>query len=144
MAEVHERIAGLMFKFLQGDLSSTEERELNDWRFSSEETRQLFDKLTDEKNFYFDIKEMHHFKNDAWKKIELETGVGRVVYMRQRWIRWIAAASIVLMLGFGAYLVFFNKSTVGDSQFNVAQTHDVNKLSHPLKNQIPSCLISRT
>ena len=125
MAEVHERIAGLMFKFHQGDLSSTEERELNDWRFSSEETRQLFDKLTDEKNFYFDIKEMHHFKNDAWKKIELETGVGRVVYMRQRWIRWIAAASIVLMLGFGAYLVFFNKSTVGDSQFNVAQTHDV-------------------
>jgi ferric-dicitrate binding protein FerR (iron transport regulator) len=127
MAEVKDRIAGLMFKHLKKELSPEDEIELNAWISSSETNRELFEKLTNEESFHTNVRELYSYKTEAWKRIESEIEAPKVVPMRRARVRWVAAASIIVMLGVGGYLVFFRSSfdSAQDDGRKVATMHDV-------------------
>jgi ferric-dicitrate binding protein FerR (iron transport regulator) len=109
MADRKVNIDELIVKHLNGELSDNERTWLNEWIDASERNRILFNQLTDKNWLVTEINSLYEFDQETvWKKI-LERSTPHVIPMSRgrRWWKYIAAASIILMLGTGAYFVFF-------------------------------------
>ena len=109
-------IASLLLKKLSGTLSENESIELENWRNSSEAAREKYKELTNltvlrQKNKLYNELLRKEAEDENLPKIEAIIGVkakARLTVMR-KW-RW-AAASIVLILGTVAYLLFNNNKS---------------------------------
>jgi ferric-dicitrate binding protein FerR (iron transport regulator) len=101
-----ERIATLIFRYLRGELSADQERELSEWRSQSAGNEQFFQEETDPENIRRDISEMYANKDLVWQKIlekvpELDKApeTGKAVRFRMMSI----AVILLVSLAFGLY-----------------------------------------
>jgi len=107
------RIIELMLKYVKGTISTDEQAELNAWLNASETNRLRFKERVDEKNILVNlalwdeaVAEKEATRQRIGDRLEAEgvlgEGVGRIVPMRPRFgPRWVAAASVILLLAGG-------------------------------------------
>lgn len=122
-----KKASELIIKHLQGDLTTVERGELDQWLNASEAHRELFEELTKEEQLRADVREIPKLKNRILNLIYAEIPEARetIPLYKRPMLRWVAAASIVLMLGLGSYLLFFNKQVKQDEVVNTAKPNDV-------------------
>lgn len=104
-----QRIAALIVRRLQGDLTPAEESELQEWIQGSDENRELFARLTNDQTLQQELIEFYESKENVWNKIEAgisNTPVVPIQAKKRRNINILVAASIVLALSAGAFLWF--------------------------------------
>ena len=119
MAESNERIAELIQKFLEENLSETERIELDVWIHASEENRQHFDELVTPEILaarLFVYQEGEAVKADSWKQMAFgeeatPEEVEPVPLFIPLWKRLIAVAAIFLVLATGFILWQYNRKT---------------------------------
>ncbi|WP_127128157.1 FecR family protein [Pseudoflavitalea rhizosphaerae] len=119
-------IASYIIRDLLGILTETEKQELEAWRQSSEANQVLYDQFSSAEQIALEFRN----RNERNKRIsgQLEQfmqeqktiSTGRV-HIMQKW-KWIAA-SVILVLGIGAYLLMQNRNDTKDpvAKFNAAQ-----------------------
>jgi ferric-dicitrate binding protein FerR (iron transport regulator) len=115
------RIAYLLDGFLQKNLSTDEQRELDKWILKSEQNMQLFEDLTDEKNIGAFLK--WYESRDLEKKLrETKKGIRFRTASRIRSIwRYAAAACILAIIGLSIYyLLSGKKEKPADAVANIA------------------------
>jgi len=106
-----EKIASLIIKYLQQNITEAGRKELEEWINQSETNRSLFEELTADrlmgevKEFYDSKKIMDEKINAAIPGIWMETLVRKMPFKRREW-RYAAAAIIILAVGAGGYLAF--------------------------------------
>lgn len=98
--DASRRVAYLVTGFIRNDLTETERHELNDWVEASDENQILFGKLTDKNNIlearqWFDELD----KELALKKFRQSISERKKFSIRQLHPAWIAAASLVIIIG---------------------------------------------
>lgn len=112
MAVLFQRIATLILRNLRQELTDEERTELFEWIESSEENQQLFSELSDEDSLRNALHEFYQSEQDVWNKvltgIQEQVPVARVRRMRP-W-RFVAAASVTILIAAGAYWWLGNKS----------------------------------
>ncbi|HMH24415.1 MAG TPA: hypothetical protein VK563_21685 [Puia sp.] len=70
MDGVNVRIAELISKYLKGEMTEEEDKELQDWVMLSRENYKLVDSLTDPDRLKKEIKEYHQSKQNIRRKID--------------------------------------------------------------------------
>jgi transmembrane sensor len=123
-----ERIAQLVVKHLQGELTDDENQELQAWIYQSKENELAFEKAIDPENLKEGLRrefeKEERILNRLKSEIESEEGV---IYIkaRRKWYRYVAAAAIIMLLGVGSFFVFFNKQEKHDVIVKVPEVKDV-------------------
>ncbi len=117
MPEDREHIDVLIIKFLQQTLTDAEHDQLDEWIEASDENQVLFEKLTDQKWISSEVEKFYSYDEEkGWGKIthhlnpplkgeDFEKSERLKVF---NWKRIAVAASIVLAIGIGSYLLFFD------------------------------------
>lgn len=110
--EKEDRIQGLIVKHLEGTLTLAEQQELQAWIAASDSNRSLFDELNHPESLRTSLKAYYdsasYLQND-----NATTGTAKVARLHQPTLSkryWLAAASIILLISTGAYLIFFTSS----------------------------------
>ena len=144
-----EKIAQLLYKYTQGNISAEEWEQLQDWVRSSPNNQYLFDRLSNSSSISGAISEFHPGNKELlgdqiWASIaqrlpDANPAVSREIpdevirlnrnvesdqhgYRRSFFKKWhVAAAAAVILLTSG-YLFFFNKKEVGNGDQIVVQT----------------------
>jgi ferric-dicitrate binding protein FerR (iron transport regulator) len=103
-----ERIATLIFRYLRGELSGEQERELSEWRSLSDENEQFFQEEIDPDTIRRDLSDMYANKEIVWQKI-LEKAPGLhnapISGKRSRFSIISIAAIFLVSLAFGTYFL---------------------------------------
>jgi transmembrane sensor len=104
-----ENIANLLFKWVRNELTFEEEMELKEWRESSPDNEALFIKLSDPDKLRGLMQDYYSYKEKAWNKLldkapELR-GSQQLIKPGFRWKRLIAAASFLVIVAGGLYLL---------------------------------------
>lgn len=97
-----EKIAGLIFAYYIGEISETQQRELDAWLQVSEDNRELFDYVLNAERIRNKQGILALFDQQrAWDKVRSHT----IVLNRRRTFRYVAryAAVVLLLLGLGGY-----------------------------------------
>lgn len=105
------RIAGLILKFLQEDISEAEFQELEAWAGSSDRAREIFDELTSEEKLPDELAQYAGVRERVLAKIHAaEPETRTVVQMNSgfRWRPWLAAA-VVVGLAIAGYFLLIDK-----------------------------------
>lgn len=92
------RIAGLILKFLQEDISEAEYQELQAWAGTSDRAREIFDELTSEEKLPEELANYSSVRKRVLTKIHAAEPETRVVVQMDRgfrWKPWLAAAVVV-------------------------------------------------
>ena len=102
-----ERIGYLIAGFITHTLTIEEEEELDTWIIADEKNMQLFEDMTEEKQVaeflqWLSTRDTEARLEAVKKRIEAEKN-GKVVSL---W-RYAAAACIILMVGWGLYILFY-------------------------------------
>lgn len=119
------RIAELISKWLQNELTVPEQDELEEWKTKSEKNKQLFDELTDEKNIE---KAMQWFREldtkRALQKVKAKIGIKEKKIFPLR--SFLLAASMIGIIAITA-LVFFrlNKDNFSSELSKAVKASDV-------------------
>jgi transmembrane sensor len=121
-----EHIAGLIVKFLQGGLSKTENKQLQEWISESPENKETFELSTQVEKLLEDLTWYQQSKEKNWKELNKVIG-GKVVSFTFRKLMPYAAAVLVLILATASYMWVFNKK-------KPAEAH--NTISAKYKNDI--------
>jgi len=103
-----ERIATLIFRYLRGELSGEEERELSEWRSLSDENEQFFQEEIVPENIRKDISDMYANKEVVWQKIlEKAPGLHNAPVSKKpsRFSVISIAAVFLVSLAFGTYFL---------------------------------------
>lgn len=125
MAYIERQIAQLILKYFSEELNTLEEAELESWLAASPRNRRFFDGLSEEDDF---IRLLAQEELDRENKIEQkilqkiqekiqtsenedEDGLIPAKIARIRRSIWIAAASVIIVLGIGIY--FWNRADAG-------------------------------
>lgn len=131
MIEKSEGIALLLWKHLNNDLSADEKVMLDEWLARSETNRQLLqkienpDRLSDKfKNFY-ELWDVYGDSLDEKFEKALPVKVIPIYPKKGKTFRWVAAASILLIVSAASYLLFFNKSDSDLQNPTAAVVNDV-------------------
>lgn len=106
------RIAGLILKFLQEDISEAEYQELQAWAGSSDRAREIFDELTSEEKLPVELAQYAGVRERVLAKIHAaEPETRTVVQMNSgfRWKPWLAAAVVVGLAITGYFLLIDKK-----------------------------------
>lgn len=122
MREVNDRIPALIMKYLKGELSDVERKELGEWIDRSELNQTLFDELTNQEKVKSKLQQFQSIdKDELWKKtlkmIDLEesepeeVNIGRPVL----WRRIAVAASVLILFSITLY---FSLRKNGDDTYN--------------------------
>ena len=127
--EFEDRIPRLIAKYLRGDLTPPEQKELDDWINKSESNKLFFAESTDESLM---IKELRLFNkkdktsrlDDTLETIDPETAArkrSRLVRMK----RYLAAACLVVLLGTAIYILNHtpNKNDVANTSVNTNNSY---------------------
>jgi len=137
MADVN-RIITLIIKNLDGELSTSEQDELQQWIAESEENRAIAEEFASDSTFFAGIREMYGVEARVWDRIQDSIENNNVEHNRTgyhesiennnakriSWIKWIAAASVVVAIGIGSLLyIHFKKQTENFHQ--VVVSHDI-------------------
>jgi ferric-dicitrate binding protein FerR (iron transport regulator) len=94
------RIAYLVAGYIRGTITEKEHDELNDWVNASDHNMQLFEELTDEKNLEANLAWMDKVQSEQSYQALQEKGAFDIPRKKFRLNPvWIAAASVVLVLG---------------------------------------------
>ena len=144
-----EKIAQLLYKYTQGNISAEEWEQLQDWVRSSPNNQYLFDRLSNSSSISGAISEFHPGNKELlgdqiWASIaqrlsETDPAVSREIldevirfnreiksdqpgYRRSFFRKWHAAAAAAIILLTSGYLFFFNKKEVGNGDQIVVQT----------------------
>lgn len=107
-------IAKLIVKKLTSNLSGTEEKEFDSWLHSSDENKEIFDRITLIQKSGKDIRELETLDEiTAWNKILQKIEPNRVSQKRTLWARPIFryAAIFVGLLGFSFWYIFNSVQT---------------------------------
>jgi transmembrane sensor len=106
MTEEIFRIADLIVKQLRGDLDEQERIVLEKW-LSKAENRELWEKLSNEKELNDRMARLHEIDIEAWKKKAYERLFPGIVPMGNRkklnWKRYLVAASFFLVVMVGVF-----------------------------------------
>ena len=99
MEKIDPRIELVIYRFLRGELSASEQEMLESWLREGRH-RELFEKICNkenmlEKSFYFD--RLDKGREKTWLRLERATGLRRHLVMR----RWTVAASLMVPLLIG-------------------------------------------
>lgn len=99
MEQINPKTGLLIFRYLQGKLSVSEQEELDEW-LQEEKHREIFRRICNkenilEKSFYFDS--LGKNKEKMWNSLERATGLHRRAVLRP----WLVAASLMLPLLIG-------------------------------------------
>ena len=110
------RASELIIKHLQGDLTTVERIELEEWCREKQEHQQLFEELTDEEWVKLELKELPAIKARIWNTVEnLVPGARQTVTLyKKTWVRWVAAACIAGLL-FTAGYFWLGQKPKGDA-----------------------------
>ena len=125
MSLLSNRIAMLIRKHLQGDLTPEETAELHNWLDESGQNQQLFDRLTREDTLWEEMREYTEAGQHIWNKINRRIAEEKQVIELQRRKRWkyiAAAVTVLAVITSGIY--FWPESR---SSKPVAQNHAANK-----------------
>lgn len=119
-------IAALIIKRLNGGLSDVEEAELQAWMDQSPTHRQAVEPFLDEGTVQQGLAKLHDMKERVWENLEKILDEEKVVPVyRSRWWKWSVAASVILMLGLGSYLLFFSKTGKQTEIVTHTMPHDI-------------------
>jgi transmembrane sensor len=123
-----ERIAQLVVRHLQGELTDDENQELQAWIYQSKENELAFEKAIDPENLKEGLKrefdKEERILDQLKSEIESEEGV-IFIRARRKWYRYVAAAAIIMLLGAGAFVVFFNNQEKQPAAVKVPEVKDV-------------------
>lgn len=113
-------IALWVVKYLQGALSEEEKRLLDAWRNESARHEQTFQRYVSG-NFYKEMSRLYiPGEEDALlRAVRRRMGHRRRV-IRRRWVTWSAAASLLLLLGWGTLRFFLHESSEEAWQSQIA------------------------
>src|SRR5690606_13761024 len=92
------RIAGLIIKYLQDDITEIEFQELQEWIDSHEDAKEIFDELTSEEKLSLVLSQFMESRQRVLAKIHLtepETKVEVPPTRLFRWRPWLAAAMLI-------------------------------------------------
>jgi ferric-dicitrate binding protein FerR (iron transport regulator) len=94
----NERIAELIIRHLNGQITSQEESELKDWAAESDHHRQVVESFLVEEQLAAGIRD-HWVEDRIWARLDQLTTAHVVPMPRFTWLRYAAAACILLLLG---------------------------------------------
>lgn len=109
-----EHIADLLYKFLSGSLTTTEEEELHKWVNASPENRFFFNQVTDEEKLQENLALYHPemrtvTERRIYANVQERIGnapvmvpIHRIHFLKTAWVRY--AAAIIIVIGIAAYL----------------------------------------
>lgn len=125
---IDNRIAGLILKFLQEDISEAEYQELQAWAGTSDRAGEIFDELTSEEKLPVELAHYAGVRERVLAKIHAaEPETRTVVQMNSgfRWKPWLAAA-VVVGLAIAGYFLMIDKKVDEPVVVKVdAETNDV-------------------
>ena len=106
-----EHIAGLIAGYLKQELDETKQASLDAWVSASKENRQLFEQLTGEESLLQRMNDFNAIDSDAiWNKtmqrLQLRSARTKTPVIKMNKWRYMAAASVIVLLSAGAYLWF--------------------------------------
>lgn len=107
------KIVTLLLKQQQGEITSTEQQELDAWIGASAANRQFAERCLDQRQVASSLEQLDGIDEAAaWQRFLEKNSLSNtaVVALRKRPWRWIAAAAIVGFLATGAWL-FLNRDT---------------------------------
>lgn len=111
--EIAKRIA----RVLSGDCSEKDRCSLDKWLSDSEENRNLYEHILDERNREaFQKKAAKFDKSVGWEKLSQkrhQKSAGRRIQMRRRVLRWVAVVSLVCGMGVAAMMYWEQKMEAG-------------------------------
>lgn len=111
--EIAKRIA----RVLSGDCSEKDRCSLDKWLSDSEENRNLYEHILDERNREaFQKKAAKFDKSAGWEKLSQkrhQKSAGRRIQMRRRVLRWVAVVSLVCGMGVAAMMYWEQKMEAG-------------------------------
>jgi ferric-dicitrate binding protein FerR (iron transport regulator) len=122
-----DHIAQLIIKQLNDAITDAEKAELQAWMDASENNQQIAEQFLVDENLLTGIQETFHAGEKIWNRVHetISHQPAKVTRMKP-WTKWIAAASIILVVGIASYFVFFNNGVKWRGEkTEVAQTHDV-------------------
>src|SRR5688500_7882207 len=123
-----ERIAQLVVKHLQGELTDDENQELQAWIYQSKENELEFEKATDPENLKEGLRrefeKEERILNQLKSELENEESVISIKANR-KWYKYVAAAAIIMLMGAGTFIVFFNNKEKPPAIVKVPEVKDV-------------------
>jgi transmembrane sensor len=102
MYENAEYIRDLIVKHIREEITPAEKDQLQQWIDASGSNRQLFDELTTLPSLYEKLNACDRYvaeKDVVWEKIEKKPG-GRLAFIKSGWVKYAAAAVILLIAGY--------------------------------------------
>ena len=122
-----QQVAGLLFRKLQGTLDNAGEAALEQWlSLQSEESRQFYTSATAWPAIEAALQRFYQIDetaalNDVWQRIHKDSHSIAPSANRLRWIRWAAAAAVILlMVGIGATWLINRKQTINSTNLPLA------------------------
>lgn len=109
----YSRIADLISKQINGDISSEEQAELYGWLMDNPNGRAVYEKLSDEAQRHEALRRMGRFDEEvAWARFEKATETDNIVPLRpSRFTRYASAAAVIAGLTLGGYFLLHKKPT---------------------------------
>lgn len=130
MAE-QQQIAQLLQKHLQGSLTEAEAQLLEEWKNRAAANQRFFDALQNDEQLSSWIAEDHPDQlrqsgERLYAKVLDQLPQLRVIPLyRQPWFRVAVAACIILMVGIGSWVLFFNKPAKTEQVITAQPANDV-------------------
>lgn len=110
----YSRIADLISKQINGDISSEEQAELDGWLLDNPTGKAVYERLSDEAQRHDALRRIGRFDEEAaWARFETTTETdNKIKTLRpSRFIRYASAAAVMAGLSFGGYLLLHKKPT---------------------------------
>jgi transmembrane sensor len=118
LMHIPERIAGLIIRYLQGELSPAESEELQEWADSSDNNRALLNELMLEDFRNDQLREFENGKRNAWEKISREIKKDKIVvkkvYSNKKHVVIYAAALLTIAAAIFLWINYQPSSAVAD------------------------------
>jgi ferric-dicitrate binding protein FerR (iron transport regulator) len=110
---VHHKISELIIKHLRGEISQEERTELDAWIEASPENKALYQELTTEETLAKEVKDINGIRSRILGSIHKQVPeLSPVIPMyRRKVFRWVAAACIILVMGYGLWVTSERKAT---------------------------------
>lgn len=112
MPNIQPQIDELITKFLNGTLVNSERGVLEDWINASDANKKVFENLSNKEWVATELEKIYEFDEDAgWETIVTSlNSKSEGNSIKQYWIRWVAAAVVLVTVGSGCWFSVFNAS----------------------------------
>lgn len=124
-----ERIAELIVKHLKGELTPEENQKLHQWIYESRENQLAFEKATDPEILKADLKKQIEQEKKIIDQLKTEitrSGEARVLSIKRKWYTYSVAAAIIILIGTGVFVAFFDKQVEKGGNVQIPEVKDIN------------------